>query len=111
MPVNKAEWAEGTNIVLDIDVEAPAAGWALNYVSVNRIGDLVAAHIEATYANGAAAPVVVLAPEFAPGDVITSPDGKFTIAADGTVSFTGSTAASAKVICDVVYGAGLQSPG
>lgn len=110
MTVNTAKFEESTEIVIDSEVEAPAAGWALNYVSVNRVGGLVAVHIEATNNVGAAGLVTTLQGDFAPGDTVTTPDGNFTIAANGQVSFTGSTAAGARRICQAVFAAGHASP-
>ncbi len=110
MTVNLAKFEESTEIVIDTEVEAPAAGWAVNYASVNRIGALVAVHIEATNNAGAAGLVTTLQADFAPGDLVTTPDGLFTIGADGTVHFTGSTVADVKHICQAVFAAGQSSP-
>lgn len=110
MATNKLIFEESTEIVLDTETEAPSAGWTLNYVSVNRIGNLVAVHIEAAFAAAAAGLVCTLPADFAPGDTVTTPDGKFTIAANGQVSYTGSTAAPGNGICQAVYAAGSVSP-
>lgn len=108
--VNKALWEEGTEIAVDTEVENAAAGWALNYCAVNRVGSLVSVHIEATNGASAAALVTTLQGDFAPGDVVTDSTGNFTIAANGQVSFGGSTTAAAKHICQMTYVAGEQSP-
>lgn len=108
--VNLALFEEGTEIVVDDEVEAPDAGWTLDYVSVVRIGALVALHIEANNAAGAAAPVLKLQPDFAPGDIVTTPDGKFTLGSDGALSFTGSTAAAGRAVAQLVYAARSVSP-
>lgn len=110
MTVNTAKFEEGTEILVDSEVEVAAVGWTLNYVGITRVGSLVSAHIEATNGVGAAGPVCTLQADFAPGDIITSPDGLFTIAANGVVTFTGSTGAGAKRICDLSYPAGQVSP-
>lgn len=107
---NKAVFEEGTEIVIDTEVEAPAAGWTLNHVSVHRVGALVSVHIEATNAAAAAALVTTLQAEFAPAETLTDPGGTWTIAANGQVSFTGSTAAGARRVCQFVYLAGQVSP-
>lgn len=110
MSVNSARFEEGTEIVVDQEVESGDTGWTLNYCAVERVGSLVALHIEATNLANAAAPVLKLQSDFAPGDIITDPTGGFTLAADGTLSFTGSTAAAAKHIAQLVYQAGSVSP-
>lgn len=107
---NKAIFEEGSEIVVDTEVEAPAAGWTLNHVSVVRTGPLVAVHIEATNNAGAAALVTTLQADFAPPETVTDASGTFTIAANGQVSFTGSTAAGARRVCQLVYAAGAVSP-
>ena len=110
MATNILKWEEGTEITLDTEVEAPAAGWTLNYVSVLRIGSAVQVHIEAAWAAAAASLVCTLPPDFAPGDTVTTPDGKFTIGNDGTVHYTGSTTAGGNAIAQANYAAGLASP-
>jgi hypothetical protein len=108
--INSAKFEEGTEITVDSEIEVAAAGWALNYVSVNRVGSLVAVHIEATNNVSAAGEVCQLQGDFAPGDIVTDPTGNFTLAADGTLTFTGSTAAGAKRVAQFVYQAGSVSP-
>jgi len=105
-----AKFEEGSEIVVDSATEVAAAGWTLGYVSVYRVGGLVALHIEATFAAGAAAPVLTLGKDFAPGATVTSPDGKFTVGANGQVSFPGSTAGGGTAVLDVSYTAGAVSP-
>lgn len=107
---NTAKFEEGSEIIVDSTVETAAAGWTLNYVSVNRVGNLVAVHIEAGFAASAALLVTTLGADFAPGATVTSPDGQFTVAANGQVRFTGSTAALGTGVCQLVYQAGLVSP-
>lgn len=110
MAVNSLIFEEGSEIVVDTEVEAPAAGWALNYVGVRRAGGGVQVHIEATNNAGAAALVCTLPADFAPGATITSPDGNWTVGANGQVSYNGSRAASALHVLGVTYLAGQQSP-
>lgn len=110
MAQNTARWEEGTEITLDATVEAAAPGWTLNHTNVLRIGALVAVHIEATFAGSAAALVTTLQSEFRPADTVTTHDGKFTIAADGKVSFTGSTTGGGAATAEAVYQAGATSP-
>lgn len=110
MAQNTARWEEGTEITLDAQVEAPATGWTLGHTNVLRVGPLVAVHVEATYAAGAAALVTTLQGEFRPLDTVTTHDGKFTIAADGKISFPGSTAGGGSATCEAVYQAGSISP-
>lgn len=110
MTVNSARYEESTEIILDTEVEAAATGWSLGYCSVNRIGALVALHVEATFTDAADPTVLTLQDDFAPGETVTTVDGKFTIDADGTVSYTGDTAAGADVVCEAVFQAGVLSP-
>lgn len=110
MTVNTAKFEESTEIIVDSEVEAPAAGWTLNYSAVNRVGGLVHLHIEATNAVSAAAQVLQLQADFAPGDLVTDPSGNWTVDANGNVHFNGSTAAGAKRILDIAYAAGQASP-
>lgn len=110
MSVNSARYEESTEIILDTEVEAAATGWSLGYCSVNRVGALVALHIELSFADGADGHALTLQSDFAPGDTVTTTDGKFTIDADGTVTYTGDTAAGAAAVCEAVFQAGLQSP-
>lgn len=108
---NSARFEESTEIVLDTEIERPAAGWTLGYCAVTRVGALVAVHIELNFEHNAAGHALTLQGDFAPGDTVTSADGKFTIAADGTITFTGSTAAGAgSATCEAVYQAGAVSP-
>lgn len=107
---NTAKFEEGSLIVVDSTVETAAPGWTLNYVSVNRAGNLVALHIEAGFAAAAAALVMTLGADFAPGATVTTADGKFTVAANGQVRFTGSTAALGTGVLDICYQAGSVSP-
>jgi len=111
MATNIVKWEEGTEITLDSEVEAPAAGWHLAaHCSVLRIGNLVALHLELAFDAAAAAHALTIPPQFAPADTVTTPDGKFLIHADGTVTFPGSTAVGANAICQAVYAAGEASP-
>jgi hypothetical protein len=110
MAQNTARWEEGTEITLDSAVEAPAAGWTLGHTNVLRVGSVVVVHVEATFAAGAAGLVTTLQSEFRPLDTVTTHDAKFTIAADGKVTFTGSTAGGGSAICEVVYQGGSISP-
>jgi hypothetical protein len=110
MAVNTAVWEEGTEIIVDSEVEAPAPGWTLNYVHVRRSGGGVQLHIEATNNAAAAGLVATLQGDFAPGDVVTDPSGNFSLAANGQLTFLGSTAASAKHVCQLIYAAGETSP-
>lgn len=103
MSVNSARYEESSLIVLDEEVETPAAGWTINYASVNRVGALVAAHIEVAFAASAVATVLKLQPDFAPAQELTDPTGKFTLAADGTLSFTESTASAGTAVAQFVY--------
>src|SRR5436305_9914901 len=103
MALNKAVFQEGTEIIIDTEVEAPAAGWALNHVSVARVGNLVVAHIEATNNAGAAALVTTLQGDFAPGETVNSADGNWTVAANGQVSFNGSRAAGALHVLQISF--------
>lgn len=107
---NSAVFEEGTEITVDSEVEAAATGWALNYAAVRRVGGLVAVHVEATNDAAAAGHVATLQADFAPAATVTDPSGNFTLAADGTLTFAGSTAASAKRICQLVFAAGQVSP-
>lgn len=110
MAKNIAKFEESSEIVIDTEVESPDTGWTLGHVSVLRVGSLVALHIEATNGVAAAGPVCQLQADFAPPDTITTPDGNFTIGADGTVTFLGSTAAAANRVCQATYVAGQVSP-
>jgi hypothetical protein len=110
MTVNTAKFEESTEILVDSEVETADTGWTINYCSVNRIGNLVAVHVEATNGVSAAAAVLTLQPEFCPGDTVTDPTGNFTLTAAGLLSFGGSTASGAKRICQLVYQAGSVSP-
>lgn len=110
MTVNSARFDEGTEIVIDTEVEAPATGWTLGYCSVNRIGALVALHIELTCAADADPLALTLQDEFAPAETVTTPDGKFHVGDDGTVTFTGSTSGGTGAVCEAVYQAGQLSP-
>lgn len=110
MTVNKLEWQEGSEITVDAEVEAAATGWTLSYVGITRIGSAVLLHLEAAFALGAAGLVCTLPSDFAPGATVTSPDGKFTVAADGTVHYTGSTGSSGSAVCDLNYLAAAVSP-
>lgn len=105
-----AKFEEGSEITVDSPTEVPAPGWTLGYTSVYRIGGLVALHVEATFAAAAAALVMTLGADFAPAGTVTSPDGKFTVAANGRISFVGSTAGGGTAVLDVNYTAGAVSP-
>jgi hypothetical protein len=107
---NTAKFEEGSEVIVDTEVEAADAGWTLNYVSINRTGNLVALHIEAAFGIAAAAPVCTVQPDFAPGATVTSPDGEFTLTAAGVLSFAGSTSAAGSAICQLVFQAGEVSP-
>lgn len=110
MTVNSARFEESSEIVIDQQVEAPSAGWTINYASVNRVGSSVVLHVEATNAPGAAAPVLTLQADFAPGGDITDGTGAFTLSTAGVLAFTGSTVGGAKHVCQLVYQAGQSSP-
>lgn len=110
MATNSARFEESTEIVLDTEVEAPQAGWTIGYCSVTRVGALVALHIELSFADAAAAHALTLQADFAPADTVTSADGKFTVASDGQIAYTGDTAAGADATCEVVYQAAQLSP-
>lgn len=107
---NSAKFEESTEILIDSQVEAAAAGWAINFVSVNRIGNLISVHLEATNNANAAALVTTLQSEFAPAVQLTDSTGNFTVGADGTVSYNGSRTASAKHVLDINYQAASVSP-
>jgi hypothetical protein len=106
---NIAKWEEGTEITLDSEVEAASAGWVLNYASVLRIGSAVAVHIEATSDGTGTGHICTLPPQFAPGALVTTSDGLFTIAQDGTVTRLAGGAAGVGRI-NVNYAAGEASP-
>lgn len=110
MTVNTARFEESSEIVIDQEIEAPAAGWAINYASVNRVGAAVSLHIEATNAAAAAPTVLTVQPDFAPGDVVTDPTGNFTLNSQGVLAYSGSTAAVGRRVCQLVYQAGALSP-
>ncbi len=107
---NTAKFEEGSEIIVDSTVETAAAGWTLNYASVNRTGNLVFLHVEVAFAAAAALLVTTLGADFAPGATVTTADGKFTVAANGQVHYTGSTGSSGTAVLDIGYQAGLVSP-
>jgi hypothetical protein len=107
---NQARFEEGTEITVDAEVEASAAGWTLNLCHVVRVGGLVAVHIEATNDAGAAATVCHLQGDFAPAAQVADSSQAFTVGTDGTVSFTGDRSGSAKRVLQVSYVAGAVSP-
>lgn len=109
-PINRAVFEEGTEITVASEVDAALTGWTLDYCSVVRVGSLVAVHIELAFGDAAAAHALTLSDLFAPGDTVTTADGKFTIGADGQVAFTGATTSGARVVCEAVYQAGVRVP-
>jgi hypothetical protein len=107
MTKNLMRYEESSEVILDTETFVFATGWTPgNYIAVSRVGGLVAVHIEATFATAAAALVGVLPADFAPGDTVTTGDGKFTIAANGHIAYTGSTSAGASATCATTYQAG-----
>lgn len=108
--VNTLTFQEGSEVIIDAEVETFDAGWTPSYVSVVRTGPAVQLHIEAGYDAAAAATVATLPAEYAPGDTVTSPDGRFTLAADGALSFTGDTTAAGTAVAQLNYTAGVASP-
>lgn len=111
MTVNTARFEESSEIVIDQEVETGDTGWTIIYASVNRVGSLVAVHLELSSLAAAAAAVLTLQPDFAPGATVTDSTGKFTIDDVGNVVFTGSTvAANPSEVCQFVYQAGEVSP-
>lgn len=104
------EYFEGSLIELDSGQLACAAGWTPGYISVERVGSLVAVHIEATNAAAAAALVATLPGDYCPSAAVTDSTGNFTLAANGQLSFGGSTAAGALRVAQLVFKASLTSP-
>lgn len=110
MTINAAKFEESTPVVVDTEVEAPHTGWTLSYASINRIGSLVALHIEAAWVIAAAAPVATIQVDFAPGATVTDSTGKFTLDANGNLHYTGSTSAAGNAVCQLVFMAGEVAP-
>jgi hypothetical protein len=110
MAANSVRWEESSEIVIDQEMVLAAAGWTIKYASVNRIGALVAVHLELSFAAHAPAFVATLPAPFAPGQAVNDPADDFTIAPSGAVTYSASTAAPATVICQLVYQAAESSP-
>ena len=111
MTVNSLRFEESSEILIDQQAGHANVGWTINYASVNRIGSLVAIHIELASLAAAALAVLTLPADFAPAQTVTDPTGKFTLSAAGQLAFTGSTTASqANVVCQLTYQAGQASP-
>lgn len=104
------EYFEGSEIELDSGNLVGAAGWTLGAVSVERVGSLVAIHIEATNAVSAAALIATLPGDYTPSATLTDQTGNFTLAANGALSFNASKAAAALRVAEFVFRAALQSP-
>ena len=105
MATNTMRYEESSEIVLDTEAFAFAAGWTPgNYVSVQRVGGLVAVHIEAGFGIAAAGLVGTLPPDFRPGDTVLTTG--FSIAASGAITYSGSTSAAGTAICAATFQAG-----
>lgn len=109
MPPNE-EFFEGSMIELDSGTLVASAGWTLNYAAVERVGSLVAVHIEATNAVSAAAAVATLPKDYAPDATVTNDAGTFALSSVGALTFPGSTGSAVKRICTLVFRAGQVSP-
>lgn len=86
------------------DLEA-AAGWNILAGSVNKVGPAVMLHLEFGFAAAAAALALTLPEDLRPSFDVHTADGKFVIATDGTITYTGSTTAAdaGPVVCEAVY--------
>lgn len=110
----KATQEEGTEITLDSEVIAPAAGWTDNPGSgVFRQGDMVTLALHVKNVAKAAALVCTLPPEFRPTEALKNGAGTLEVLAngevkslDGTVSLESATSR----IYEVTYRAGGVSP-
>jgi hypothetical protein len=88
------------------ELAAAATGWTLENGSINKIGKLVALHLEFSAANDAAAHAYDLPNrDYWPDFDVHSPDGKWTISSTtGQITYSGSTTGGvALAVLDVVY--------
>lgn len=111
-----ATYEEGTELSLDTQVLAPAAGWADQAgggSDVFRIGSLVTLTIRAKNAAKAAALITTLPPPYRPPVAVIDSAGKIEVKANGeVVSLDGVVALEASVarVYSISYRAAGVSP-
>ena len=116
MTVNTARYEESTEIILDSETVTPEAHVTLNYASANRVGGLVAVHLEGSYASevsGTAFQAAQLPGDFVPGAAVTplfsGAATAMSIDTNGVLHIT-PNATGGNFVVDVVYAAGQVSP-
>lgn len=97
---NTLVFEQGPLAVVDSEVATPAGSWTLTYLTVQRIGNLVVMHMEATGGTGT---IFTLPPDFVPDAAVT--DGAVTVSTAGVVA-----AAASPGRTTLAWAAGNPSP-